>query len=40
LIEKLFVSGVSGFRTLMIGGRNFAYSGTGVLCGVSEVIEQ
>jgi hypothetical protein len=29
---------MSGFCMLMIGGRNFAYFGTGALCGVSEEI--
>jgi hypothetical protein len=33
-------SGRSGFRMLMIGGRNFAYSGTGALCGISEEVEK
>jgi hypothetical protein len=32
------VSAMSGFRMLMIGGRNFAHSGTGTLRGVSDEI--
>jgi hypothetical protein len=38
LIEDLFASGMSGLRILMIGGRNFAHSGTGTLRCVSEEI--
>jgi hypothetical protein len=38
LIEKLFASGMSDLCILMIGGRNFAHSGTGALRGVSEEI--
>jgi hypothetical protein len=38
LIEEVVVSGMSGFHMLMIGGRNFAHSGTGARCSVSEDI--